>query len=455
MSETKRTHFPYVGREQLGIINIALVVLIAGLSINAFAGPSIENIVQTAKPSEQPKRPEIKFAYGPQDTQTKVAIPLTPNFNDFRRLFFTNKRILKVRQGDTLIAMLLRAGIAKEEAHRALGVLRSTFDPRDLRVGQKIILISSEKQNLEEIRIDPSFRRQISVRRDISGSFRTFENRRNLVRQIEYATGTIRSSLYKAAIKNKVPPSVLADLIRIYSWDVDFQREIKVNDGFELAYERFLDDSGKIFRNGNVIFARLLLSGKPRSLYRFEVKSGIFDYFDKKGRSAKRPLLRTPIDGARLSSRFGKRKHPILGYTKLHRGIDFAAPKGTPIFAAGDGIISYRGRKGAYGKYIRIRHAGRYSTAYAHLSKYRKGTNVGKRVIQGQIIGYVGSTGRSTGPHLHYEIIANNRQVNPLTIKMPSGIKLRRATLQRFQLELGKIDSIVFNLRKEIEVAWN
>ena len=174
-----------------------------------------------------------------------------------------------------------------------------------------------------------------------------------------------------------MPLSVLAELVRIYSWDVDFQREIQKGDSFEVAYERF-DDDGHFVRHGEVIYARMILSGAAKPLYRFELRPGKTDYFDDTGRSAKRPLLRTPIDGARLSSRFGKRRHPILGYTKMHRGVDFAAPTGTPIYAAGDGVIAFRGRKSGYGKYIRIRHAGGFNSAYAHMSRFRKGGDPGQ-----------------------------------------------------------------------------
>ena len=212
---------------------------------------------------------------------------------------------------------------------------------------------------------------------------------------------------------------------------------------------RVHDDDGHVVRHGQVIYARMILSGAAKPLYRFELRPGKTDYFDDTGRSAKRPLLRTPIDGARLSSRFGKRRHPILGYTKMHRGVDFAAPTGTPIYAAGDGVIAFRGRKSGYGKYIRIRHAGGFNSAYAHMSRFRKGVTQGSRVKQGQVIGYVGSTGRSTGPHLHYEILARGRQVNPLTIKMPSGIKLGRKDFARFEVKRANIATLVANLQKK------
>lgn len=362
------------------------------------------------------------------------------------------KRDLKVRSGDTLMSIMLSAGIGRDDAHDAVSALRAVYDPKALRVGQRISLTLSD-DGLQEMRLDPSVIRQIAVRRDNATSFRAFEVKRTLTRRIKFAEGVITSSLYKAAVKKKVPLSVLAELMRVYSWDVDFQREIQSGDRFEVAYERFVDDEGVVVRHGEVLYARMNLSGAEKPLYRFESRPGIVDYFDNKGRSAKRPLLRTPIDGARLSSRFGKRRHPVLGYTKMHRGVDFAAATGTPIYAAGDGVISYRGRKGGYGKYIRIRHAGGFNTAYAHMSRFNRKVTLGTRVRQGQVIGYVGTTGRSTGPHLHYEILAGGRQVNPLTVKMPSGIKLGKKSFAKFVAKRANIDALVADLQKETLIS--
>jgi len=444
--------FFYIGRNGCGTLQIALSVLVGGLLIGLIAGPGARdsianNTVEStggvrhaaAQPAlEQPQRLFVASA---------VAEP------ELHKPPPEKKRSLKVRNGDTLMSMILSAGVAREEAHGAVTALRAVYDPRDLRVGQKIHLTLSKDDNLKEMLLDPNVIRQIAVRRDDATSFRAFETKRTLNRRLNFARGVIGSSLYKAAVDRDVPLSVLAELVRIYSWDVDFQREIQKGDRFEVAYERFVDDKGDVVRHGEVIYAKLVLSGAEKPLYRFETKPGRSNYFDDKGHSAKRPLLRTPIDGARLSSRFGKRRHPVLGFSKMHRGVDFAARTGTPIYAAGDGVIVYRGRKGGYGKYIRIRHAGRYNTAYAHMSRYRKGVTVGSRVRQGQVIGYVGSTGRSTGPHLHYEILSNGRQVNPLTVKMPSGIKLGRTALAKFQGNRENIDSLIAGLIREFEIT--
>ncbi|MCK5546590.1 MAG: peptidoglycan DD-metalloendopeptidase family protein, partial [Rhodospirillaceae bacterium] len=227
--------------------------------------------------------------------------------------------------------------------------------------------------------------------------------------------------------------------IRIFSWDVDFQRDIWKGDGFEVMYHRFYDDDGNAIYDGTIKYAALSLQGKKIAIYLHTLKDGSTDYFNENGQSARKALMRTPINGARLSSSFGKRKHPILGYTKMHKGSDFAAPRGTPIYAAGNGTIDKSGRNGAYGNYIRIRHNSQYSTAYAHMKSIKRGMGKGKRVTQGEVIGYVGTTGRSTGPHLHYEILRGGRQVNPLRVKMPSGKKLKGDELVRFKTALAEI----------------
>jgi murein DD-endopeptidase MepM/ murein hydrolase activator NlpD len=252
--------------------------------------------------------------------------------------------------------------------------------------------------------------------------------------------GSIKSSLYLSAIKAGVPNPVLMELIRIYSWDVDFQRGINNGDRFEVLFEKLFTEDGKFARYGKVLYGNLILQGKSNSLYRYKTTEGLIDYFDAKGQSARKALMRTPINGARLSSGFGKRRHPILGYTKFHRGIDFAAPRGTPIYAAGSGTVVNIGRNGAYGKYIRIRHGAGFETAYAHLSRFNRKKRRGTRVKQGEIIGFVGSTGRSTGPHLHFEILKNRRQINPLKLKLPSGKKLSGKELKLFHSFRVKLD---------------
>jgi len=281
--------------------------------------------------------------------------------------------------------------------------------------------------------INPDFARSVIIERTATPKgFTARAYKKVLTRELAAAAGTIYGSLFADATRAGVPDPVLIEMVRAYSWDVDFQRDIRPGDRFEVLYEHFLEGSLKV-HEGGVVYAQLTLSGKPLQIYRFAGDDGHSSYFDAAGQNAQKALMRTPINGARLSSGFGRRKHPILGYTKMHRGLDFAAPRGTPIYAAGNGRVEVAGRNGAYGNYVRIRHSGGYSTAYAHLKGFARGLRRGTRVTQGEVIAYVGTTGRSTGPHLHYEILKGGLQANPLKVKMPSGRKLKGAELARFQ----------------------
>ncbi len=372
---------------------------------------------------------------------------------------------INIGRGDTMSAILDRAGVPRKDANSAISALRKVFNPTRIRQGQEIKI--SFQANAEALNnagatgsgeflglsLLPDFQHRIVVARGHDDVFSANSEKRVLTAEPIRAANTISQSLYLAGNKVKVPNSVLAELIRLYSWDVDFQRDIRTNDAFELMYERFSDTNGEPVYNGDVIFAALELSGKRHAIYRYTLADGSVDYFDEKGQSAKKALMRTPIDGARLSSGFGKRKHPVLGYTKMHKGLDFAAPRGTPIYAAGNGTVQHAGRKGAYGNFVLIRHNADYSTAYAHMK--RVNTAKGRRVKQGQIIGYVGTTGRSTGPHLHYEIRRAGRQVNPLRVKMPSGRKLKGAELADFQATRATIERQYAEQALPVKLAAN
>ena len=358
-------------------------------------------------------------------------------------------RVVAVERGDNLMGVLLRAGAERTVAHAAIQSLNGSYDPRrDLNVGDELQITfgpgaqsvprADGNENgidgyvLSRLTLPVSYDKQIDVSLDENGDFVANEVERPLVREVVQATGQISASLFVDATEAGIPSRVLAELIRIYSFDVDFQRDIWRGDRFELMYEQFRDDAGEVVHQGDIHYAKLTLRNTELPLYRYTTTKGNLDYFNAKGQSVRKTLMRTPIDGARLSSRFGKRRHPILGYTRMHAGVDFAAPTGTPIYAAGNGTVVQAGRNGGYGNYIRIRHNSTYQTAYAHLSRYAKGVRSGKRVRQGQVIGYVGTTGRSTGPHLHYEVLKNGRQINPRTVRIPSGEKLQGAELERF-----------------------
>ena len=369
-----------------------------------------------------------------------------------------------IQSGDTLASALARAGADNVSAHNASRALGELTDLRRLRPGQQLtILFNGNNDLLAEVRIQENVERTVIAHRDIEGldteeaaraGFDNREDLREFAQELVRGRGVIEDSLFLAADRAGLEHEVLIELIRIFSFDVDFQREIRTGDSFELVYERFVDENGDVAKTGQVLAASLTLSGKPLTYYHFHPKGEPrADYFNAKGQSVRKTLMRTPIDGARLSSGFGKRKHPILGYTRMHKGTDFAAPHGTPIKAAGDGVINYIGTKGSYGRYIRIRHNGEYSTAYAHMRGYRRGLKKNSRVTQGQIIGYVGTSGRSTGPHLHYEVLKNGQQVNPLSIKLPTGIKLAGANLKSFLAYREEMDTRAASLPWLDEIA--
>ncbi len=256
-----------------------------------------------------------------------------------------------------------------------------------------------------------------------------------------YKENFIKSSLYKSAIEKKIDPNIIVQFAQIYGFEVDFQRDIRKNDGFQIVYEELRNDNNKVVDFGNILYANLILQGKSLELYHFSSdKEKINDHFESNGQSIKKTLMKTPINGARLSSSYGMRKHPILGYNKMHQGTDFAAPMGTPIMASGSGKILKAGWCGGGGNCVKIRHNSTYTTVYAHMSKFARGIKKGTRVSQGQIIGYVGSTGMSTGPHLHYEVIQNGKKINSQTLKLPSGKKLKGKIREDFELAKIKIN---------------
>ena len=369
------------------------------------------------------------------------------------------EKTIKLKSGNTLSGVLVDAGLARQEAAYVVEAFADVHDPRRIKAGQSVMISfntepESGAETFASLRYEPSSREIVDVIRSDAGFTATKADKELTVieRRVD---ARIDDSLYMAGVRHDLPVPILIELIRAYSWDVDFQRDIRQGDAFTVLFEQYQDQEGNIVDYGDIHYARLTLRGDELPIYRFETEAGIIDYFNGKGQSAKKALMRTPIDGARLSSGFGKRKHPVLGYTKIHKGVDFAAPRGTPIYAAGDGVVEFAARNGGYGKFIRIRHNGEYKTQYAHLSGYGNGIKSGKRVRQGQIIGYVGSTGRSTGPHLHYEVVKSGRQVNPMRIKMPSGEKLAGAQLEKFRTVANSINGRYTELTPGIDVAEN
>ena len=354
---------------------------------------------------------------------------------------------IEVKKGQTFTSILNNYNILDKKIFEINTELSKFFDLRKLKVNQKIIFyedINNEVKKIEIV-VDLDTILEISLNKEV-------KIKKTKLRKISFEESkefVILNSLYSDGIKNNLSPDILIKLIKLFSFDLDFQRDIKVNTLVSVSYGvSEIVKNNKIEYN-DINYALISINGKKLEYFKFLTDDGYTDYFNRDGKNVKKSILKTPLDGARLSSNFGMRKHPISGYNKMHKGVDFAAPIGTPIYAGGNGIVEFIGNNGGYGKYIRIRHNNEYKTAYAHLSRYEKGISKGVRVNQGETIGYVGSTGNSTGPHLHYEILYQNKHINPLKLKLPSGKILTGKELQRFKNEYKKIYANHLNLLYE------
>ncbi len=358
------------------------------------------------------------------------------------------RRTVQVTKGDTLVDLLVRSGVSAPEAHDAASAASRIFDPRSLKPGSALTLTFGPGTGgkLMRVVLPASYDKTVSVERGAGDAFNAARIARPFTQQFVRASGVIRSSLYEDAVAAGLPAPLVIELIRAFSYDVDFQREIKPGDGFEAAFQRDTGDADDVVHNGNLVYGALTLSGRTLRIYRYVTRDGRVDYFNAKGESVRKALLRTPVDGARLTSGFGMRVNPILGFSMMHKGVDFGAPAGTPVMAAGDGTVELAGWNGAYGNYVRVKHNTEYSTAYAHMSRIASGIRRGAHVRQGEIVGYIGETGRATGPHLHYEVLVHDKQINPLSVKLPTGIKLAGMELKAFLAEAAKTSAMLSSL---------
>ncbi len=330
-------------------------------------------------------------------------------------------------------SILTRAGTPGQDIHAVAGALSPLLDLRGLDVGQVFELAFLPGKTAPcRIRLAPTPAQRIELLRDASGAWLASASERPLHESLHLRSGIIKNSLFASGSVAQVPTHVLVELIHAFAFVVDFPRDIRRGDRFELIWRAWKDDDGGSAGREELCFAALTLSGRRLAYWSFRRDDGRRKLFDASGASIRKTLLRTPIDGARLTSHFGQRRHPVLGYSKIHRGVDFGAPIGTPIYAAGDGTVERAGLFGSYGRYLRIRHNGSYETAYAHLSAFAKGIRPSQSVRQGEVIGYVGRSGRTNGPHLHFEILVSGRQVDPRNIELPSGEALTGEDLQRF-----------------------
>ena len=348
-----------------------------------------------------------------------------------------------VKSGDTYEGIIKKIKIENNEQKIFLDTIKKNQSLKVLKTGQKIFFKIDKLQGstLVEFKIETNKKNEMLFLRIANTT--TFKSKlieKNFTKKLVYKETVITNSLYNSAEKLGIKPNIILEFARLYGFQVDFQRDVWKDDSFQIIYEEYIDASGKIIDTGNIIFANLNLQNNDLYLYRYEYKKNKFDYFDENGKSVRKTLMKTPINGARLSSSFGKRKHPILGYNKMHTGTDFAAPKGVPVMASGDGIITRAQWCGGGGNCVKIKHNSMYQTVYAHLSKFGNGIKKGTRVRQGQIIGYVGSTGLSTGPHLHYEVIKNGKKINSQKLKLPSGKILKGQERKNFEVSKIKID---------------
>ena len=398
----------------------------------------------------------------------------------------TFRRVVEMGYGDSLTGILIQNGISPGHTHRLLRAVNPVYPIRRIARGQKIILTLAEQTAFdggkEIVPLQVAFRphaqsdqevvvqlsrdgqylahygaqsgSQIAMPRQKPKTPAGFARSLDQSQERILAKAKIRGSVYKSARKHGIPKHVVASMLGVHSYKVDFQRQVRNGDSFEVFFGKPVD--GKKTRRPVLLYSQLTLSGKKtKAYYRFTAPDdGITGYYDENGRTVTTTLMRTPVS-ARISSGFGRRKHPILGYTKMHTGVDFAAGYGTPVKAAGSGKVEMARRVGAYGKYIRIKHAKGYKTAYAHLSRYARGIKAGARVRQGQVIGYVGSTGRSTGPHLHYEVFRGDRRINPLKIRTASGRSLKGKILEQFKRKVARINSLRAEAATNTKVAAN
>jgi len=354
----------------------------------------------------------------------------------------TDETLYQLKSGEGLSNLLNRAGFSGQMRENAIKTIKEHRSLRNLPIGFPVYAIAPTETTPGGIRLSLNDEQDLSLyyHRD-DEEWRSLRSYRPYEYFLTFVSGEIDQSLYVSGTNAGMTDAMFNEFIQIMSFSVDFQRQIRSGDKFEALVEFRRDMvTEKVIPGGDIYFLSMTLSGERIEYYRHENIEGRIGYYDRNGASAYRTLMRTPINGARLSSGFGNRKHPVLGYTKAHRGIDFSAPTGTPIMAAGDGVVEYAGWNGSYGRYIRIAHNGTYKTAYAHMSRISRDVRKGDRVQQGDIIGYVGSSGRSTGPHLHYEILANGRQVNPLTIALPSGEGLNDEEMERLANNIDKVN---------------
>ena len=356
----------------------------------------------------------------------------------------------EIKKGDSIQKILKKLKVKNSEIQTVISQYKKYSNPNQLLTGNRIEIIveknlSKKGNTVIKFSVPISKSTTIQIAKDDLGKIRSEKIITKLYTKRVIVENIIKNNLYKSAMETNVNPNTIIEFARIFGFEIDFQRDIRKNDYFRILFDQYVDENGEFVKNGSILYAHMSVNNREITLYKFgDDKS--YNYFDNNGKSVEKALMKTPINGARLSSPFGMRKHPILGFNKMHKGTDFAAPSGTPIMASGSGTIILAKWCGGGGNCIKIKHNSTYETVYAHMKSFAKGMRPGKKVKQGQIIGYVGSTGQSTGPHLHYEVIVNGKKVNSQKLKLPSGKTLKGNERQLFEIHRIKTDVSVADL---------
>lgn len=356
---------------------------------------------------------------------------------------------VKVQPGETFAAAVQRAGVTAAEAQMAVNMLAQAMDTVNIKAGLAFDAAVARPEGDDgparliglSMRTGPAT--AVTLSRTFDGALRLREMAEPVVAETAVAQGKMEGSLYQSAARAGATPGVTAEVVKLFAHKLDFSRDIKAGDEFRMVFDRKVTESGRTVETGDLLYAEIGAKGGVTRFYRFERANGDSEFFDEFGKNIKGFLLRTPVDGARVTSTFGMRRHPILGYNRSHQGVDFGAGHGTPVLAAGDGVVTLAGRNGGYGNWLQLKHSGGWDTGYAHLSRFAKGIRPGVRVRQGQVVAYVGSTGMSTGPHLHYETFQNGRRVNPLSVKVPQSSALTGSELAAFRAQKAKVDTVL------------
>ena len=431
---------PLIKLNKIKIININPIILISSVIFSAIAFFSISNFVAKKNIEEQKNISSVtnssEFSIFTKYLVSKITSPY-------------KEESYQIKKNDSIERILKTFNIKADDIKNVSIELKKN-KLTSIYSGRKLSLIYKKEEDgslsLINLNYPLSNTRSIEVRKK-QDKFIVKENILRLYKNEVVVKNIIKNNLYTSATDVGIEPNIIIEFARIFGFEVDFQRDIRKGDWFEIYYEKFKDDNNKVRDTGKIIYASMYVNGEEINLYNFKFEKDKEEYFDIKGKSITKSLMKTPINGARLSSSFGMRKHPILGYNKMHRGTDFAAPSGTPIMASGSGTVTRARWCGGGGNCVKIKHNSTYETIYAHMKAFAKGIKEGRKVKQGQIIGYVGSTGMSTGPHLHYEVIVNGKKVNSQKLKLPSGKVLRGERRKEFELERIKIDLKLSDLR--------